>query len=50
MACKGLRLIFVLFIIFPYYVYSYCVYNQMTDGTKLYVEAQYGQGLIASGR
>ncbi|KAI7857904.1 hypothetical protein BDC45DRAFT_532198 [Circinella umbellata] len=48
MACKILRFIFVLFTIFPYYAYPYCVYNQMIDGTKIYVEQQYGQGLIAS--
>ena len=39
-----LFLFFIFFTILPNYVYSYCVYNKMTDNTFLYVEQTDGQG------
>ena len=34
----------VLFINLPHHVYSYCIYNEMTDGTRFYIRQTGGQG------
>lgn len=43
-----LLLILSLFAIFPYYyVYSYCIYNNMDDNTEVFAYQSYGQRAVA---
>ena len=50
---SALRLPFILAFIFilpHYYVYSYCIYNKMSDDTELFAMQIVGQAIYANTR